>query len=42
MKIARHGIILNTENYDACVKVYRELFGLRMLFEIDSGSHSFS
>lgn len=37
MKIARHGIILNTENYDDCVKFYRELFGLKTLFEKDDG-----
>lgn len=31
--IARYGIILNTENYAECVVFYRDLFGLRQLFE---------
>ncbi|WP_447042692.1 VOC family protein [Vreelandella sp. H-I2] len=33
--IARYGIILNTENYVECVAFYRDLFGLRQLFERD-------
>ena len=33
--IARYGIILNTENFEACVAFYRDLFGLRQLFEKD-------
>ena len=33
--IARYGIILNTENFEACVTFYRDLFGLRQLFEKD-------
>ncbi|MGO2391891.1 MAG: VOC family protein [Halomonas sp.] len=34
-KVARYGIILNTENYVECVAFYRDLFGLRQLFERD-------
>jgi len=37
MKYARTGIILNTENYDDCVAFYRDLFGLRILFEEQYG-----
>lgn len=33
--VARYGIILNTENYVECVAFYRNLFGLRQLFERD-------
>ncbi|MGP4845256.1 hypothetical protein ACTXGQ_14055 [Marinobacter sp. 1Y8] len=33
IKVARHGIILNTENYSACVAFYRDLFDLSVLFE---------
>lgn len=33
--IARYGIILNTESFDECVAFYRDLFGLRLLFERD-------
>ena len=33
MKIVRKGIILNTERYVACVAFYREVLGLRYLFE---------
>jgi|TARA_R110000851_G_C13078906_1_gene565622 lactoylglutathione lyase len=33
--IARYGIILNTENFETCVAFYRDLFGLRQLFEKD-------
>ena len=33
--VARYGIILNTENYEECVAFYRDLFGLRQLFEKD-------
>lgn len=33
--VARYGIILNTENYMECVAFYRDLFGLRQLFERD-------
>ncbi|TVU90672.1 VOC family protein [Vreelandella titanicae] len=35
--VARYGIILNTENYMECVAFYRDLFGLRQLFERDEG-----
>ncbi|MAM88783.1 MAG: glyoxalase [unclassified Hahellaceae] len=31
--VARHGIILNTENYPACVTFFRDLFGLPVLFD---------
>ncbi|HSH42295.1 MAG TPA: VOC family protein [Arenicellales bacterium] len=33
MNIARTGVILNTEKYDECVSFYRDLFGLKVLFE---------
>ena len=33
--IARYGIILNTEKFEECVAFYRDLFGLRQLFEND-------
>lgn len=33
--VARYGIILNTEHYAECVAFYRDLFGLRQLFERD-------
>ncbi len=35
--IARYGIILNTENFEECVAFYRDLFGLRQLFEKKEG-----
>ncbi|MBT2788508.1 MULTISPECIES: VOC family protein [unclassified Halomonas] len=31
--VARYGVILNTENYAECVAFYRDLLGLRQLFE---------
>lgn len=31
--IARYGLILNTERFEECVAFYRDLFGLRQLFE---------
>lgn len=34
MDIARTGIILNVEKYAECVAFYRELFGLKLLFEL--------
>ena len=37
MDIARSGIILNTEKYDDCVAFYRNLFGLRVLFQEQYG-----
>lgn len=33
MDIVRTGVILNTENYEACVSFYRDLFGLGVLFQ---------
>ena len=33
MEIARTGVILNTENYDACVAFYRDLFNLEFISE---------
>lgn len=35
--IARYGIILNTENFEECVAFYRDLFGLRQVFEKKEG-----
>jgi len=35
MDISRHGIILNTENFEACVAFYRDVIGLRVAHEID-------
>ncbi len=35
LNIARTGIILNTEKYDECVAFYKNLFGLKVLFEED-------
>ncbi|WP_218313686.1 VOC family protein [Halomonas sp. 18071143] len=36
--VARYGVILNTEHYNECVAFYRDLFGLRQLFErVDDG-----
>ncbi|WP_431685958.1 VOC family protein [Hahella sp. NBU794] len=37
MDIARTGIILNTENYDACVVFYRDLFNLEIQFQEQRG-----
>ena len=37
MQTQRTGIILNTQNYDACVAFYRDLFGLRILHEKADG-----
>lgn len=33
MNIVRTGVILNTENYEECVSFYKNLFGLRILFQ---------
>ena len=33
MEIARTGVILNTENYNACVAFYRDLFKLDVISE---------
>ena len=38
MNIARTGIILNVERFDACVGFYRELFGLQTLYEERDGA----
>ena len=40
--IARYGIILNTENFEACMAFYRDLFGLRQLFEKDENGFKLS
>ena len=32
MKVDRHGIILNVENYDECVSFYRDVFELKVMF----------
>ena len=33
MDIVRTGIILNVEKFDECVSFYKDLFGLKILFE---------
>ncbi len=33
MKFVRTGVILSTENYQECVAFYRDLFGLKILFQ---------
>ena len=35
MKFNKTGIILNTENYQACVTFYGEILGLAQLYQID-------
>ncbi len=37
MKLSQTGVILNTEKYRECVDFYRDLFGLKTLFEKDEG-----
>jgi len=37
MEMARTGVILNTEHYEACVAFYRDLFDLEILFEREEG-----
>lgn len=37
MNIARTGIIINTENYAACVAFYRDTFALPVIFEESDG-----
>jgi len=37
MNILTTGIILNTENYDACVEFYQTLFDLKILFQKNDG-----
>lgn len=39
MKYVRTGVILNTENYDACVSFYRDIFELRHLFSRQENGH---
>ncbi|WP_067587991.1 VOC family protein [Endozoicomonas ascidiicola] len=38
MKLSRTGIILNTENYDACVEFYHQIFELNIIFQKQEGS----
>ena len=38
MKVQRHGIILNTENFDQCVSFYRKVFELPVMFEKTEGT----
>lgn len=38
MKISKIGVILNTENYRACVEFYRDVLGLPVLFANDEPS----
>ena len=33
MKTVRTGVILNVEKFDECVSFYKDLFGLKVLFE---------
>jgi lactoylglutathione lyase len=37
MEFERNGVILNTENYDACVAFYRDVFDLPVMFETREG-----
>ena len=37
MHIKRTGVILNTENYQACVDFYHSVFGLEVLFDDQQG-----
>ena len=37
MDISRTGVILNTENYDACVSFYQKVFGLPVMFRKREG-----
>jgi len=37
MDISRTGVILNTENYDACVSFYQKIFGLPVMFKKSEG-----
>lgn len=37
MNLERTGVILNTENFDACVAFYRDLFCLPVMFEKQEG-----
>lgn len=38
MNTTRHGIILNVENFEACVEFYRKVFDLPVMFEKVDGS----
>lgn len=38
MDTARHGIILNVENFEACVAFYRDVFDLPLMFEKTEGA----
>lgn len=40
MEFCRTGQILNTENYEACVAFYRDLFGLPVMFAKDDAHSS--
>lgn len=37
MDIARTGVIINTENYEACVEFYKKLFNLSELYHEEDG-----
>jgi lactoylglutathione lyase len=37
METARTGIILNVEKFDECISFYKDLFGLKVLFEEQYG-----
>ena len=37
MEVARTGIILNVEKFDECISFYKDLFGLKVLFEEQYG-----
>lgn len=39
MKVVRTGIILNTRNYEACVRFYRDMMGLEEMFSRDEDGH---
>lgn len=39
MKVARTGVILNTQNYEACLGFYRDILGLEVLFSKDENDH---
>jgi lactoylglutathione lyase len=42
MDIQRQGIIINTEKYEECIKFYRELFELPLMFEREKGTFRLS
>ena len=37
MKISRTGVIINTENYEACVRFYKKIFSLPVMFTKKEG-----